>query len=51
MTFDIDPTIKLAVSDTRESILANLKKRFASAGIKIMNLSLLTSLINLQSEI
>jgi 16S rRNA (cytosine967-C5)-methyltransferase len=34
MAFDIDPKIKLAVSDTRESILANLKKRFVSAGIK-----------------
>ena len=34
MAFDIDPNIKLTVSDTRESILANLKKRFASAGIK-----------------
>ena len=34
MAFDIDPKIKLIVSDTRESILANLKKRFAAAGIK-----------------
>ena len=34
MAFDMFPKIKLTVSDTRESILANLKKRFASAGIK-----------------
>ncbi|HMK18040.1 MAG TPA: hypothetical protein VK492_07575 [Chitinophagaceae bacterium] len=34
MTFDINPRIKLTVSDTRESILANLKRRFSSAGIK-----------------
>ena len=34
MAFDIDPKMKLTVSDTRESILANLKKRFANAGIK-----------------
>ena len=34
MVFDIDPKIKLTVSDKRESTLANLKKRFASAGIK-----------------
>jgi 16S rRNA (cytosine967-C5)-methyltransferase len=34
MTFDLDPKIKFAVSDTRESILATLKNRFANAGIK-----------------
>ncbi|HEY5773517.1 MAG TPA: Fmu (Sun) domain-containing protein [Chitinophagaceae bacterium] len=34
MAFDIDPKIKLAVSDTRESILVNLKKRFSNAGIR-----------------
>jgi 16S rRNA (cytosine967-C5)-methyltransferase len=34
MAFDIDPRIKLTVSDARESVLANLKKRFANAGIK-----------------
>jgi len=34
MAFDIDPKIKLTVSDTRESILANLKKRFNNAGIR-----------------
>jgi len=34
MTYDLDPTIELTVSDIRESILANLKKRFLVAGIK-----------------
>ncbi len=34
MAHDIDPSIQLVVSDTRESILANLKKRFQKAGIK-----------------
>ena len=34
MLYDIDPDIELIVSDIRESILANLKKRFAKAGIK-----------------
>lgn len=34
MAFDMDPTIELTVSDKRESILANLKKRFKQAGIK-----------------
>jgi 16S rRNA (cytosine967-C5)-methyltransferase len=34
MAFDIDRGIKLTVSDTRESILANLKKRFSNAGIR-----------------
>jgi 16S rRNA (cytosine967-C5)-methyltransferase len=34
MAFDIDPGIKLTVSDSRESILVNLKKRFPTAGIK-----------------
>ena len=33
MLYDLDPKIKLTVSDVRESILANLKKRFESAGI------------------
>jgi 16S rRNA (cytosine967-C5)-methyltransferase len=57
MTFDIDPKIKLTVSDTRESILANLKKRFSNAGIKdykslIVDLSKNKSEIkNLKSEI
>ena len=34
MVFDINPNIELTVSDKRESILENLKKRFAAAGIK-----------------
>lgn len=34
MAFDIDPNIELTVSDVRESILSNLKKRFEKAGIK-----------------
>lgn len=34
MAHDIDPGIQLIVSDTRESILVNLKKRFQKAGIK-----------------
>ena len=56
MAFDIDPNIKLTVSDTRESILANLKKRFASAGIKnyesfIVDLTNKSAIRNLKSEI
>jgi 16S rRNA (cytosine967-C5)-methyltransferase len=34
MLYDIDPDIELTVSDIRESILVNLKKRFATAGVK-----------------
>ena len=34
MAYDINPKIELTVSDIRESILANLKKRFQKAGIK-----------------
>jgi len=34
LAFDMNPKISLTVSDTRESILANLKKRFEKAGIK-----------------
>lgn len=34
LTYDIYPDIELSVSDKRESILENLKKRFAVAGIK-----------------
>ena len=34
MIYDMDPTLVLTVSDKRESILANLKKRFENAGIK-----------------
>jgi 16S rRNA (cytosine967-C5)-methyltransferase len=34
MLYDIDPDIELTVSDVRESVLFNLKKRFAKAGVK-----------------
>ena len=34
MVYDINPNIALIVSDVRESILSNLKKRFEKAGIK-----------------
>jgi 16S rRNA (cytosine967-C5)-methyltransferase len=34
MAYDLDPSIDLAVSDVRESILINLRKRFEKAGIK-----------------
>ena len=34
MLYDLDPTIGLTVSDVRESILANLRKRFNEAGIR-----------------
>jgi 16S rRNA (cytosine967-C5)-methyltransferase len=34
MLYDINPQIQLTVSDKRESILANLKKRFEKAGIR-----------------
>ena len=34
MMYDTNPDIDLTVSDLRESILANLKKRFEKAGIK-----------------
>ena len=34
MLYDINSKINLTVSDTRESILANLKKRFSNAGIR-----------------
>jgi len=34
MAYDINPNIDLIVSDVRESILANLRKRFERAGIK-----------------
>jgi len=34
MIYDMDPTIELTVSDIRESIISNLKKRFQNAGIK-----------------
>ena len=50
MAFDIDPKIKLTVSDTRESILANLKKRFSNAGISDYK-SLIVDLTQNKSEI
>ena len=34
MAYDINPKIKLTVTDVRESILINLKERFRKAGIK-----------------
>jgi 16S rRNA (cytosine967-C5)-methyltransferase len=34
MLYDLDSTIDLTVSDVRESILANLHKRFSEAGIR-----------------
>ena len=34
MAYDINPAIQLTVSDKRESILQNLRQRFAKAGIK-----------------
>ena len=34
LLYDLDPAIQLTVSDIRENILANLKKRFREAGIK-----------------
>mgnify|MGYP001549420062 FL=1 len=57
MLYDINPQIQLTVSDKRESILANLKKRFEKAGIKgyksfIADLqSLKSEILNLKSEI
>jgi len=33
MSYDVNPAIELIVSDVRESILVNLKKRFAEGGI------------------
>jgi 16S rRNA (cytosine967-C5)-methyltransferase len=50
MTFDLDPKIKFAVSDTRESILATLKNRFANAGIKSYK-SFIADLSQAKSEI
>jgi 16S rRNA (cytosine967-C5)-methyltransferase len=34
MLYDFNPNVELTVSDIRESILSNLKKRFSEAGIK-----------------
>jgi 16S rRNA (cytosine967-C5)-methyltransferase len=52
MLYDIDPDIKLTVSDVRESILVNLKKRFAKAGVQNYE-SFITDLTqpNLKSQI
>jgi 16S rRNA (cytosine967-C5)-methyltransferase len=33
LAYDINPTIQLSVSDSRKSVLFNLQKRFAAAGI------------------
>jgi 16S rRNA (cytosine967-C5)-methyltransferase len=57
MAYDINPNIELTVSDARESILINLKKRFETAGIKnykkfVADLSQDKSeIVNLRSEI
>jgi len=37
MLYDIDQNVELTVSDVRDSILVNLKKRFSKAGIKNYN--------------
>lgn len=34
MLYDLNPSVQLTVSDVRKSILVNLQKRFATAGIK-----------------
>lgn len=54
MVKDLLGKVDLAVSDIRESILSNLKKRFASAGIErykafVTDLSIQTSNLNLQT--
>jgi 16S rRNA (cytosine967-C5)-methyltransferase len=59
MAYDLNPAIDLVVSDVRESILANLKKRFEIAGIKnyrslildLANGNTQHSIINNQSSI
>jgi len=57
MIHDIDPNVKLAVSDIRESILGNLKKRFEKTGIKdykdfVMDIaSVKPEILHLKSEI
>ena len=50
MIYDIDPKIELTVSDTRESILSNLKKRFNNAGIRNYK-NLIADLCQNKSEI
>lgn len=56
MTYDLNPNIDLAVSDVRESILANLKKRFLIAGIRnyksfVTDLANQSEILNLKSQI
>jgi len=52
MLYDLYPAIELTVSDVRESILANLKKRFAKAGIaKYLSVVLDLSKNNIQYSI
>ena len=50
MIYDLNPEVELTVSDIRESILANLKKRFAIAGIENYK-SFVTDLVKNKSEI
>lgn len=50
MIYDINPKVELTVSDKRESILANLKKRFNNAGIRNYK-SLIVDLSQNKSEI
>jgi len=50
MVYDIDPNNDLIVSDVRESILSNLKKRFEKAGIKKYR-SFKTDLTSEKSEV
>jgi 16S rRNA (cytosine967-C5)-methyltransferase len=49
MLHDLYPDTELIVSDIRESILANLKKRFKEAGIKNYH-SFITDLVNVVPE-
>lgn len=41
MAYDMNPKTELTVSDMRESIISNLKKRFLNAGIKKYNAAIL----------
>jgi 16S rRNA (cytosine967-C5)-methyltransferase len=41
MAYDLEPTIKLTVTDIRETIIANLRKRFDRAGIAKFDASVL----------
>lgn len=50
LAYDINPTIKLTVSDIRESILHNLRARFETAGISTYD-SFTLDLIQNQSEV